>query len=206
MFTFFYNAFLFVLIFKAGDIELNPAPNKNSHSYLSCCHWNVNSLATDNYSKVVALKTYNSIYKYDFISINETFLDSSFDSDNKDLMFEGYNLIRSKARDIELNPAPNKNSHSYLSCCHWNVHSLAKDNYSKVVALKTYNSIYKYDFISINETFLDSSFDSDKKDLMFEGYNLIRSDHPSNTKRGGVCIYYKESLTVCIVDITSLPK
>ena len=31
---------------------------------------------------------------------------------------------------------------------------------------------------------------------LLEGYNLIRSDHPSNTKRGGVCIYYKESLVV----------
>ena len=31
---------------------------------------------------------------------------------------------------------------------------------------------------------------------MLEGYNLIRSDDPSNTKRGGVCIYYKERLAV----------
>ena len=41
---------------------------------------------------------------------------------------------------------------------------------------------------------------------MLEGYNLIRSDHPSNTKRGGVCIYYKESLAVRLVDITCLPE
>ena len=41
---------------------------------------------------------------------------------------------------------------------------------------------------------------------MLEGYNLIRSDHPSNTKRGGFCIYYKQSLAVHLVDITSLPK
>ena len=41
---------------------------------------------------------------------------------------------------------------------------------------------------------------------MLDSYNLIRSDHPSNTKRGGVCIYYKESSAVCLVDITSLPE
>ena len=41
---------------------------------------------------------------------------------------------------------------------------------------------------------------------MIEGYNLIQSDYPSNTKRGGVCIYYKESLAVCIVIITSLTE
>ena len=39
---------------------------------------------------------------------------------------------------------------------------------------------------------------------MMEGYTLIRSDHPSNNKRGGVCIYYKESLAVWVVNTTSL--
>ena len=107
-----------------------------------------------------------------------------------------------KAGDIELNPGPPKNSHSYFSCCHWNVNSLATDNYSKVLALKAYNSNYKYDFICISETFLGASFESDDKDLMLDGYNLILSDHPSNTKMGGVCIYYEESLAVCLVYIT----
>ena len=100
-------------------------------------------------------------------------------------------IIILKVGDIELNAGSPKNSRSYFSYCHWNVNSLATDNYSKVVELKAYNSIYKYDFICISETFLHSSFESDDKNLMLEGYNLIRSDHPSNTKRGGFCIYYK---------------
>ena len=66
--------------------------------------------------------------------------------------------------------------------------------------------MYKYDFICISETFLDSSFESDDKNFMLEGYNLIRSDHPSNIKMDGVRIYYKESLAVRLVDITSLPE
>ena len=41
---------------------------------------------------------------------------------------------------------------------------------------------------------------------MIEGYNLIRSDYPSNIKRGAVCIYFKESLAVRIVNITSLTE
>ena len=41
---------------------------------------------------------------------------------------------------------------------------------------------------------------------MIEGYNLIRSDHPSNIKRGGVCINYKKSLAVRTVNITSLTE
>ena len=39
---------------------------------------------------------------------------------------------------------------------------------------------------------------------MLEGYNLIKSDHPSNT--GGACIYYKEYLAVRLVDIRCLPR
>ena len=88
MFTFFYNVFLSIFILNAGDIELNPGPNKKSHLYFSCCHWNV-----DNYSKVVALKACDSIYKYDFLCVGETFLDSSFKSDQKNLILEGYSLV-----------------------------------------------------------------------------------------------------------------
>ena len=34
-----------------------------------------------------------------------------------------------------------------------------------------------------------------------QGYNLVRADHPDNTKRGGVCIYYKESLPVRVINL-----
>ena len=60
---------LSIFILKAGDIEINPGPKKIPHLNFSCCHWNVNSLATDNYSKVLALKAYNFTDKYDFICI-----------------------------------------------------------------------------------------------------------------------------------------
>ena len=53
------------------------------------------SLPTDNYCKVAALKAYNSVYKYDFLCVSETFLNSSFESNDKDLMIEDYNLTLS---------------------------------------------------------------------------------------------------------------
>ena len=34
-----------------------------------------------------------------------------------------------------------------------------------------------------------------------EGYKLIRADHPDNIKRGGVYIYYKESLPVQVISL-----
>ena len=37
--------------------------------------------------------------------------------------------------------------------------------------------------------------------LEIEGYRLVRADHPNNIKRGGICIYYKESLPVRVISI-----
>ena len=36
------------------------------------------------------------------------------------------------------------------------------------------------------------------------GYNLVHSDHPSNKKRGGVCIYYRSYLPLRIISINYL--
>ena len=85
MLTFFYNVSLSILILNSRDIKLNPGPNKYSHLYFPCCHWNVNRLAIDNYSKALALKAYNSTYKYEFTCISEAFLNSPFESDDKDV-------------------------------------------------------------------------------------------------------------------------
>ena len=54
--------------------------------------------------------------------------------------------------------------------------------------------MYKHDFICLSETYLDSSTPDSL--LEIDGYNLICADHPDNVKRGGVCIYYKESRPV----------
>ena len=37
--------------------------------------------------------------------------------------------------------------------------------------------------------------------MEISGYTLVRSDHPSNTKRGGVCRYYKNNLPLRVVNI-----
>ena len=63
-----------------------------------------------------------------------------------------------------------------------------------------------YDVICLSETYLDSSILSDNKNLEIPGYNLIRADHPSNSKRGGVCVYYRNSLPLKILDIFYLQE
>ena len=48
----------------------------------------------------------------------------------------------------------------------------------------------------IFETFLDLSISNEDERINIEGYNLLSVDHPSNKKRGGVCMYYKEHLPI----------
>ena len=54
--------------------------------------------------------------------------------------------------------------------------------------------------------YLDSTSCSDNNNLNILGYNLTRADHPSNLKRGSVCIYYQESLAVQTLNNIVLPK
>ena len=51
----------------------------------------------------------------------------------------------------------------------------------------------------LSETFLDSSTPNNLVDT--QGYNLVHADHSDNTKRGGVCIYYKESLPAKVINL-----
>ena len=115
-------------------------------------------------------------------------------------------LVLLQHGDIETNPGQRTNSYQYLSCCHWNLNSLPAHNYIKVSLIQPYNTIHKYDIICLSETYLDSSIPSDDKALYIEGYNLVRADHPSDNKRGGVCIYYKENLSIKFLDISMLTE
>ena len=67
--------------------------------------------------------------------------------------------------------------------------------------LRAYISTHKFDVICISETYLDSDTSDDDDNLKIAGYNLIRADHPSNTKQSGICIYYKHSLAFRLLNI-----
>ena len=92
-----------------------------------------------------------------------------------------------------------------LSICHQKLNSISAHNFSKITQLKAHNSIYKHDFNCLSETYLDSSTALDNS-LQIEGYNLVRADHPNDVKRGGVCIYYRESLPVRVISIPYLKE
>ena len=56
--------------------------------------------------------------------------------------------------------------------------------------------------IYISEIYFDSSISVEDRIIQLDGYSLNREDHPSDTKGGGVCIHYKESLVVKVLDIS----
>ena len=105
-----------------------------------------------------------------------------------------YSVLLLLGGDVELNPGPKQSSINALSICYWNLNSLSAHNYAKIFLLKAYIAIHRFDIICISETYLDSSTSPDDNNLEISGYNVIRSDHPSN-KRGGICIYYKDFFT-----------
>ena len=70
--------------------------------------------------------------------------------------------------------------------------------------LRAYITVHKFDINCLSETELDSSNRPDDDNLETTGYDIARADHPSNTKRGGVCIYYKECLPLRVLNIVFL--
>ena len=103
---------------------------------------------------------------------------------------------------IEKNPGPKTKPYDNLSVCHWNVNNIPSHNFQKIVVFEDFVAMHKFDIICISETFLNNTYEDN--DLNLNGYNLLRADHPSNAKRGGVCIYYKEILALRMISIPYL--
>ena len=108
--------------------------------------------------------------------------------------------------DIELNPGPQPSSFKCFSICHWNLNSITSHDILKVKLLKAYNVIHKFDIICISESHLNSDTSPNDDNLNIPGYNMSHADYPSGDRRGGVWIYYKESLPIKMLNINYLQK
>ena len=115
-----------------------------------------------------------------------------------------YSILITLSGDVETNPGPKRNSTETFSFCHWNLNSISSHNYVKISLLKAYITVHKFDIICLSETYLDSSTRHDDENLEIPGYDIARADHPTNTKRGGVCIYYKKCLPLRVLNIIFL--
>ena len=62
--------------------------------------------------------------------------------------------------------------------------------------IQTYITNHNFGIVCLSETFPNSSIQNNDHKLKIDGYNLTRSDYPSDAKKGAVCIYYKEHIPV----------
>ena len=98
--------------------------------------------------------------------------------------------------DVEENPGPKPSSNQIFSIFYWNLNGISVHNYIRLSLLRAYLSTHRFDVICLSETYLDSDTSHEDANLEIVGYTLIRADHPSNTKRGGTCLYYRNSLAL----------
>ena len=73
--------------------------------------------------------------------------------------------------------------HSHLSFCHSNLNDLTAHDNIKILLLQSYVTRHNCDIIWLSETFLNSSIQTDDKKIKIDGYNSIRTDHPSDSKK-----------------------
>ena len=111
-------------------------------------------------------------------------------------------------------PGPRTKTSNTFSVYHWNLNSISVHKYWKVSLLKSYLTIHKFGVyllkayltihkfgLCLSETYLDSNTAHGNDNLVISGNNLLRSDRPSNSTRGGVCIYHKNFLNQIVLDI-----
>ena len=84
---------------------------------------------------------------------------------------------------------------NHFTICHWNLNISAQ-----LELLKAYLAVHKFYIVCLSETYLNSSFPFDDDNLDIPGYIMIRVDHPANSKREGVCMYYKNCLPLKVLD------
>ena len=108
--------------------------------------------------------------------------------------------------DVEENLGPKPSSNQIFSICHWNLNSISADNNIKLSILRGYLSTHRFDVICLSEIYLDSDTFHEDANLEIVGYTLIRADHSSNTKGGGACLYYRNSLAFRLLNIQYLEE
>ena len=87
------------------------------------------------------------------------------------------------SRDINTNPGPISSSGQYFSICHWKLSSTAAHNYTKFSLLTASNLVHSFDITCLSETFLNLETPTNDIRLEYPGYNMFRSDHPSNKRK-----------------------
>ena len=102
--------------------------------------------------------------------------------------------------DVHPHPGPTEIdqefSNGFFSFCNWNLNTLSKDNFNRISLLEAHNTLFNYDIISLCETSLNDEMQVPEKAI--PGYKYQPLNHPSGNKKGGVGIFYKDTLPLRI--------
>ena len=86
------------------------------------------------------------------------------------------------------------------------LNSILAQNYTKISFLTAYVLVHNFDIICLPETYLNSEISTDDRNVGIPGYYVLRVDHPSNNKRGGVCIFYRTTLSLRVLNMPYLSE
>ena len=78
----------YCIIMQSWYIEANPWPGGWRCS-LSVCHWNLNSIWVEEFSKLSQILAFLNVHQFDISCLTETFLDSSISWEDSRLAIEG---------------------------------------------------------------------------------------------------------------------
>ena len=112
-----------------------------------------------------------------------------------------YSIRIKMSGDIKMNPEPTPIYCNKFSICHWNLNSIFAHNSQNYLFYVPDISIHNFAILCLSETYFDSTISSNDSKLIISSYDLYRVDHPSNVNRGGICIYYKNSLPLKVANI-----
>ena len=103
-------------------------------------------------------------------------------------------LIILLSGEIEINPGPI--TANCLKFCYSNLNSVYARGGIRTSLIQAYNSLHHFNILAISETMLDRSIGNDG--IYIEGFSrdILRSDHPSNSKTGGACVNFREGLPI----------
>ena len=101
-------------------------------------------------------------------------------------------LLLLVAGDAHPHPGPIHNS---LKFCHWNFNSILVCDKIKITLIEAYNSNFHHLF-AVSESLLNESIENN--DMFIEGFSkeIFRNDHPSGKNVGGVCLFFKQNISI----------
>ena len=71
---------------------------------------------------------------------------------------------------------------------------MAAHDFIKVPLIEAFISTHNFDILCLSETFLVSTRDLNDENINIDDYAILSADYPSNDERGGVFIYFLQSL------------